>query len=463
MATANHVLLRRITLSASASSVSFDSIPQTGYTDLKLVVSARTTVAARDDFFKVQFNGSSSNFSAKVLYGSGSGAASFSDTTGYAGSIDGANATASTFNNGEFYIPNYTSTTTAKSFSVDTVQEDNQTQAFITMVAGLWNPGTQAGITSITLVPNSGSFVANSTFSLYGIADANTTPVTAPKADGGDIIKTDGTYWYHAFLSTAAFKPQVNLTADVLQIAGGGGSGTYGGGGGAGGLLGFTAQALTSGTNYTCTVGAGGAGATGGSGTAAARGTSGNNSQFASLTTSVGGGGGGANKNEDGSTFTYRNGLTGGSGGGAAGSDPGYGTGTGGSGTSGQGYGGGAGSGQTYGMGGGGGGGAGGAGAAGAYSSQATGGVGLSTYSSWGSATGTGQNVSGTYYYAGGGGGYANYGNGGANAGGYGGGASGNVNGASVAGTASTGGGGAAGAGVGAAGGSGIIIIRYPV
>jgi hypothetical protein len=154
--------------SGGASSIDFSSIPAT-YTDLCIKLSARTTVAARDDFFKIKFNGSSTNFTAKVLYGSGSNAASFSDTSGYAGTVDAANATANTFNNGEIYIPNYAASTN-KSFSTDTVQEDNQTQAFAIFVAGLWSQ--TAAITSIGLFPNSGNFVQYSTATLYGIKNS---------------------------------------------------------------------------------------------------------------------------------------------------------------------------------------------------------------------------------------------------------------------------------------------------
>ena len=71
MATANHVLLRRITLSASASSVTFDNIPQTGYTDLKIVISARTSRndGTVYDPLYMQFNGSSSGYSTRMIYG----------------------------------------------------------------------------------------------------------------------------------------------------------------------------------------------------------------------------------------------------------------------------------------------------------------------------------------------------------------------------------------------------------
>ena len=97
------------------------------------------------------------------------------------------------------------------------------------------------------------------------------------------------------------------------------------------------------------------------------------------------------------------------------------------------------------------------------------GGVGTSTYSSWGAATSTGQNVSGTYYYAGGGGSAMAYssptGAGQNPVGGYGGGGRGFAYGTNSwsgqAGTANTGGGAGGNNGNGYAGGSGIVIIRF--
>jgi hypothetical protein len=52
---ANYVLLERIELNASAASVTFANIPQTGYTDLKVVLSARETHAANLKQFLVFF------------------------------------------------------------------------------------------------------------------------------------------------------------------------------------------------------------------------------------------------------------------------------------------------------------------------------------------------------------------------------------------------------------------------
>jgi hypothetical protein len=464
---ANYVLLEKITVGAAgASSVTFSGIPQTGYTDLVVKASARGTLAQVYDTFWMQFNNSTPNYSPSTpttisLQGSGSAATS-SAFSGLQTLQNGATATASTFGTAEFYIPNYTSSN-FKSVSTDAATETNATTAYTNLMASLWSD--TSAITSITLFPSSGNtFVQGSTFYLYGVAKLGTTPAIVPYATGGDIIDTDGTYWYHTFLSSGTFTPQKSITADYLVVAGGGGAGRYdqnnaGSGGGAGGLRstvtatgggGSLETALSLGTSaYTVTVGAGGAGAT-----STAPGSSGSNSVFATIT-SLGGGGGYA---------TANNGITGGSGGGAGAGDA---TGnTGGSGTTGQGYAGGntftGGSfpGNRIGSGGGG------AGAVGGNENNngngGNGGSGVATSISGSSVT-----------YAGGGGGGVTNGAGGAGTGGSGGGGTGgdasSLNGSNGTANRGGGGGGAGGnntvpaTGSAGAGGSGIVIVRYLV
>jgi hypothetical protein len=427
----NYILLERTELNASAASVTFSNIPQTGYTDLKIVFSARdnTSGGGVTNNIYLQFNGSGGTaYSGRLLYGTGSSAFSVSNSTNaqtifqYSTS---EGATANTFSNGEIYIPNYTSSN-AKSISADSVTETNATGAVTALSAGLWT-GT-AAITSVTLTPFSGSFIANSTFSLYGIAAVGTTPAIAPKASGGNIIDYDGTNWIHIFLTSGTFIPQVGLSCDYLVIAGGGGGGASGGGGGgAGGYRSSTSPSggnssgegtlsLLSNTNYAVTIGAGGAG--GGTSTV---GTTGSNSILSTIT-SNGGGGGGNNSNV---------GISGGSGGGGGGNVT-----TPGNPTTNQGFIGGTGNAGA-------GGGGGGAGEAGNTDGQQFGGDGLQS-----SITGT------SVFRAGGGA---------ANAAGKDGGLGGGGNG-STSGTTNTGGGGGAwdGSGAAGAGGSGIVIIRYP-
>lgn len=229
-------------------------------------------------------------------------------------------------------------------------------------------------------------------------------------------------------------------TVEYLVVAGGAsGGGHYGGGGGAGGYRTASGFAITTGVQYTVTVGAGGANVTGYAG-GSGLGNAGSNSVFSSIT-STGGGGGGARGGS-------QNGATGGSGGGGAG---GIGGTSGGSPTAGQGF---AGAGGLDSGGSSRGGGGGGAAEAGNTDGQGQGGDGLSSSIS-GSAT----------FYAGGGGG-GSQDAGGAVGGDGGGGLGGSGNGNGTAGTTNTGGGGGGaaqseGGSRSGAGGSGIVIIRY--
>ena len=264
-------------------------------------------------------------------------------------------------------------------------------------------------------------------------------------ATGGNSTATDGDYKAASFTSNGTFTPSVDGYVEYLVIGGGGAGGggnsseQANGGGGAGAFrTGYLA--VTGGTGYSITVGAGGSGSQGETG------GSGNSSVFSTIT-AVGGGGGGKQST---------NGVAGGSGGGG-----GYNA-SGGSGTSGQGNSGGSGSSAS-------GGGGGGASAAGANASGDTagnGGAGLASSITGSSVT-----------YAGGGGG-GTYGTttsdqGTAGSGGSGGGGAGKLGRKDTIrhgddGTANTGGGGggaAAGTGItrgsGGYGGSGIVIIRY--
>ena len=314
MATANHVLLRRITLSASASSVTFDSIPQTGYTDLKIVMSPRGNYSDDRIGVRMTFNGATSGYSYKRLYGyDGSNVASDSSSSASNidfGSMPSTNATANTFGSFEVYIPNYASSN-YKSVSAEQIAENNSSSRFVLgMGASLWS--NSAAITSINISPSNNDFIAGSSFSLYGIANAATTPALAPKADGGDIIKTDGTYWYHIFTGTGVFKPQLNLTCDYAVVAGAGGGGVdFGGGGGAGGYRTGTSVAFST-ASHTVTVGAGGIGGTRSNGFLGGNGTASSISGGTLTTVSSAGGGGGGSMN-------FGNPNAGGSGGGGYG------------------------------------------------------------------------------------------------------------------------------------------------
>lgn len=154
--------------SGGAATMAFTNIPQT-YTDLVLKVSARQGSAGT--LVQLTFNGSATSYSNKRLYGTGSAAASDSNDTTFVSNTmnnDGS-FTASTFGNGEFYIPNYTGSTN-KSVSVDGVTENNSTTALSMLTASLWSD--TAAITSITLTAQIPNFVEHSTATLYGISNS---------------------------------------------------------------------------------------------------------------------------------------------------------------------------------------------------------------------------------------------------------------------------------------------------
>ena len=160
--------------SGGAASITFSSIPQT-YTDLLIVTSLRTQQGGLAFEVFLSFNGSTTGFSARQLYGDGSTAAS-STPARQAGILPGTATTSSTYNSGQLYIPNYASSN-AKSYSLDSVTENNGTTAYQNILAGLWS-GT-AAISSLTLT-NTGAnnFVQYSSATLYGItagSDGTTT------------------------------------------------------------------------------------------------------------------------------------------------------------------------------------------------------------------------------------------------------------------------------------------------
>jgi hypothetical protein len=155
--------------SGGSSSFDFTVIPGT-YTDLCIKVSARTNRSLEVDGLLIRFNNdnTSGNYSGRRMYGAGSGTPG-SDTT-YSGMPfnTAANATASTFGNIDLYVPNYAGST-AKSFSIDGVGENNATTTYAGLGAGLWS-GT-AAITRVTLYPETGTlFNQYSTATLYGIS-----------------------------------------------------------------------------------------------------------------------------------------------------------------------------------------------------------------------------------------------------------------------------------------------------
>ena len=153
--------------SGGAATIVFSSIPQT-FTDLKVVFSGRRSNDSNSLF--VSFNGVTTNLSSRYLYGSGTAVASGSDASNiFIYGINASSYTASVFGSVDIYIPNYTSAN-YKSVSADGVSENNASEGFQMLTAGLWS--NTAAITSLTISLSSGSIDQYSSASLYGIKNS---------------------------------------------------------------------------------------------------------------------------------------------------------------------------------------------------------------------------------------------------------------------------------------------------
>ena len=165
--------IETVEVGSPVSSVTFNNIPQ-GYTDLIVKYSAKSShTGSWYDNLLMTFNGVGSAYSFIRAIGIGGGTSTDGPFTSqsviYVGEIDasGGSVTGNSFSNSEIAIPNYTSSN-YKSVSVDKSLHNNSTTDYITgLVGGLWS--NTAAISSIAFSAASGSLVANSTFTLYGV------------------------------------------------------------------------------------------------------------------------------------------------------------------------------------------------------------------------------------------------------------------------------------------------------
>lgn len=174
---ATFIPIESITLSTTTSVVTFTNIPN-DYNDLVLLVSARSDQATASNVLQMVFNNdTSANYNLTGMYlNFGSTPAAFRVTAASAGNgrpVLAATATANAFTSSEFYIPKYTDTSIYKPWFSRTASPNRVSSSanFLTVDAGLWS--NTAAITEIDLsLTNSASFVANSSFHLYGISNS---------------------------------------------------------------------------------------------------------------------------------------------------------------------------------------------------------------------------------------------------------------------------------------------------
>jgi hypothetical protein len=158
------------TLSSTATSVTFSSISGS-YTDIILVVSAKTGASGGTQSMGIRFNSDTgSNYSGTEIRGNGTSAISsrYADTYGRVGYLLGA--TGDQFGINQIHLMNYANTTTNKSYILrGNVQSSGE--GIANALVGLWR--NTSAITSINVFPDyTGSFAIGSTFSLYGLLAA---------------------------------------------------------------------------------------------------------------------------------------------------------------------------------------------------------------------------------------------------------------------------------------------------
>lgn len=153
--------IQSITLTGTASSIGFNSIPQT-YTDLVLVGDLNTT-ASLDYWYRIN-NDTGTNFSITRVVSNGTNATSarLSDRTLLYFDVTGTTGQ----HNFVYHFMNYSNTTTFKT----QLHRYNNAATETIMRVGLWR--STSAINTILIQTDASTFTSGSKFTLYGIKAA---------------------------------------------------------------------------------------------------------------------------------------------------------------------------------------------------------------------------------------------------------------------------------------------------
>jgi hypothetical protein len=152
------------TLGSAAADITFSGISGS-YTDLVLVY-AGTGTSTNTHAVRFRFNSDTgTNYSYTYLRGDGTSASSVR-TTNNTFMLAISNTTNSGMNNAIIQIQNYSNTTTYKTALV----RGNDPSARLEATVNLWR--STSAITSVTLIPETGTLNAGTTVTLYGIKAA---------------------------------------------------------------------------------------------------------------------------------------------------------------------------------------------------------------------------------------------------------------------------------------------------
>lgn len=161
-----YMLIKKVEVSGTQSSILFDSIPQT-FTDLLICHSLRTNRASYHESIVMTFNGLSTNRTNRRVYGVNNLNLT-TDSIMYGGQSNGSTNTPSySFGTSMIYISAYTESRAKISLEIGG-SETNEVNTLRDQNANIWN--SNDAITSITLTPENGGLIQSaSTAYLYGI------------------------------------------------------------------------------------------------------------------------------------------------------------------------------------------------------------------------------------------------------------------------------------------------------
>lgn len=169
-----YTLIASNTLSSTVSSVTFSSIPNT-YTDLAIRYSTRLASGGNNGaLLGIYWNSIQTQYSSNYWYKDANNTVSSTSegaqSNALAGVNNGSGTTANNFSTGEIYIPNYKIAYIKPFFSIAGTENTGNTSTFIYVTAS--SQQNTATISSIILECRAFSFVANSSFYLYGISSS---------------------------------------------------------------------------------------------------------------------------------------------------------------------------------------------------------------------------------------------------------------------------------------------------
>jgi hypothetical protein len=168
------VLITETALSGTAASVPFSSIPAT-YRDLRIVVRGRSDAAGVNNVdLRMQFNGDTgANYDSVFTINNNSNTffngEIIAGTYGYMGQVSAATAPAGVPGVSEIRVYDYRGTTWNKEWQAHcaTKRAASTGNLFNFHTSGQWR--STAAITSLTVLPSAGNFIAGTVVSLYGI------------------------------------------------------------------------------------------------------------------------------------------------------------------------------------------------------------------------------------------------------------------------------------------------------